>query len=117
MSAEQRELLDRIRPLVTHGEVREVTMFGAIALMVDDAMLIAANRDGSLLVRVSPSEDPELVREPDAARAEMGTGREMGTGWLRVDLGVSPDPQRLRHWVDAALRRHAQHPRSLVRRD
>jgi len=78
-------------------------MFGAVAIMVDDAMLVAVNGDNSLLVRIDPSEAALLRSEPDASPAEMGTGRTMGDGWLHVDL--DPDGRRLGFWVDAALRR------------
>ncbi len=44
-----RELIDRIRASLTAGQVREVRMFGVIAVMVDDAMAVAAHKDGSLL--------------------------------------------------------------------
>ncbi|MCP2635260.1 TfoX/Sxy family protein [Microbacterium sp. HD4P20] len=104
---EQRLLVDRVRPLISAGEVREVKMFGAIALMVDDAMALAVNADGSLLVRVAPSEDEALLRQPDASRAEMGRGRDMGIGWLRVIVDSAPGEDRLQYWVDAALRRRA----------
>ena len=58
-------------------------MFGAVAVMVDDAMAVAAYKDGSLLVRVDPTDDPRLLQQPDVSRAEMGAGRSMGEGWIR----------------------------------
>ncbi|MCU1410513.1 MAG: hypothetical protein JWR04_1220 [Rhodoglobus sp.] len=79
--------LDEIRPLSPAGRIREVAMFGAIAVMVDDAMAVAVNKDGSLLVRVDPQEDAQLHRRPDASRAQMGSERDVGV------------------WVSAALRR------------
>jgi TfoX/Sxy family transcriptional regulator of competence genes len=106
MTPEVRQLLDEIRALITEGRIREIPMFGAVAVMVDDAMVVAVNKDGSLLVRVDPNEDERLLGEADSSRAEMGRGREMGVGWLRVDLG--PDRNRLGYWVDAALRRGAR---------
>lgn len=105
MTPETRELLDDIRALITEQRVREIPMFGAVAVMVDDAMLVAVNKDGSLLVRVDPNEDEALLREADASRAQMGKGREMGIGWLRVDL--SSGQGRLDYWVAAARRRKA----------
>jgi TfoX/Sxy family transcriptional regulator of competence genes len=64
------ELIDRIRASLPDGHVREVRMFGAIAVMVDDAMAVAVHNDGSLLVRVDPAEDAWLIEGPDASRAE-----------------------------------------------
>lgn len=106
MTTERRELLDRVRALLGAGEVREVSMFGAVALMVDDAMAVAVQKDGGLLVRVAPAEDGSLLAEPDATRAEMGRGRAMGTGWIRVTAdGKGLSDERLAFWVTAALRR------------
>lgn len=98
------ELLDRIRALLTDGPVREVRMFGAIAVMVDDAMAVAVHKDGSLLVRVDPAEDPRLVECPGASRAEMGAGRSMGEGWIRVEAGALRSEQSLCSWLEAATR-------------
>jgi TfoX/Sxy family transcriptional regulator of competence genes len=113
--AEQaRDLLDRARALLSGREVREVRMFGVVALMVDDAMAVAAHKDGSLLVRVDPVEDARLLESPGAARAEMGTGRSMGAGWIRVEASALLSEPALADWVDAALRhlaRRAQPPR------
>lgn len=102
MTPEASALIDRIRPLLPDQPIREVKMFGAVAVMVADAMVVAVNKDGSLLVRVDPEEDAQLLRAPDASRAEMGKGRDMGIGWLRIDPHL--DASRLEHWVDAALR-------------
>jgi len=98
------ELLDRIRASLTEGHVREVRMFGAIAVMVDDAMAVAVHKDGSLLVRVDPAEDPRLVESPGAFRAEMGAGRSMGEGWIRVEAGALRSEQSLCSWLAAATR-------------
>ncbi len=77
-------------------------MFGAVAIMVDDAMAVAAYKDGSLLVRVDPAEDPRLLHEPDVSRAEMGAGRSMGEGWIRVGArALSSDPA-LDDWLRTA---------------
>jgi TfoX/Sxy family transcriptional regulator of competence genes len=105
MTPETREILDRIGALITEGRIREIPMFGAVAVMVDEAMAVAVNKDGSLLVRVDQSEDEALLGEANASRAEMGKGRQMGPGWLHVDLGGDPD--RLDFWVAAALRRRS----------
>lgn len=79
-------------------------MFGVLALMVDGAMAVAVHKDGSLLVRVDPTEDAGLLADPDASRAEMGTGRSMGEGWIRVEArGVRSDAA-LAGWLAAATR-------------
>lgn len=86
-------------------------MFGVRALMVAGAMVVAAHKDGSLLVRVDPAEDPALVEQPGAARAEMGNGRSMGTGWIRVQSAALQDDRALTGWVEAALRHLASRVR------
>lgn len=71
--------------------------------MVDDVMVVAVHRDGSLLARVDPADDAELLRNPYAHRAEMGAGRSMGEGWIRVDAEGLRTDEGLAHWLDCAL--------------
>ena len=103
-ASETRELLDRIRASLPDLPVREVRMFGTLAVMLDDAMVVAAGKDGSLLVRVDPAEDAQLVTRPHASRAEMGAGRSMGEGWVRVAPAGLEDDDALGDWMGAALR-------------
>ena len=105
VAAETREVLDRIRSAVSGRPLREVPMFGTIAVMVDDSMLVAVGKDRSLLVRVTPDDDAGLILRDDASRAEMGAGRSMGTGWIRVHAHAVENDETLRFWLDAALRR------------
>ncbi len=77
-------------------------MFGAVAVMVEDAMAVAAYQDGSMLVRVDPTDDPRLLQRPDVSRAEMGTGRSMGEGWIRVDAKALGDDTALNDWLETA---------------
>lgn len=99
-----RELIDRMTPLLPTGHVREVRMFGAIAVMIDDSMAAAVHKDGSLLVRVDSAEDARLLMEPGASRAEMGAGRSMGEGWIRVEAMALRSDGVLTGWIDAATR-------------
>ncbi len=103
-----RELVDRVRALLPDGQLREVRMFGAIAVMVDDAMAVAAHKDGGLLVRVDPAEDARLLKRPGASRAEMGTGRSMGEGWIRVEARALRSDSALVGWLETATRYLAQ---------
>lgn len=103
-----RELVDRIRAYLPGGQVREVRMFGAIAIMVDDAMAVAVHKDGGLLVRVDPADDARLLEKPEASRAEMGAGRSMGPGWIRVEPPALHDDTALAEWLTAATGYHAQ---------
>jgi TfoX/Sxy family transcriptional regulator of competence genes len=107
-SEKARELIDRIRASLPGGQLREVRMFGVIAIMVDDAMAVAVHKDGSLLVRVDPAEDPRLLEDPDASRAEMGADRSMGEGWIRVEARALRSNAALTGWLAAATRYLAQ---------
>lgn len=110
-SDQVRELLDRVRSSFPGRDLREVPIFGTRAVMVDEAMAVALHRDGSLLVRVDPAEDAQLLKNAGAARAEMGAGRSMGTGWIRVDAEVLDDDAVLASWLGAATRHLDQRAR------
>ena len=99
-----RKLLDRVRAWLPSGHIREVRMFGMIAVMADDSMAAAVYKDGSLLVRVDPAEDTRLLENAGASRAEMGAGCSMGEGWIRVDAQTLGDEATLKAWLEAAMR-------------
>lgn len=81
-------------------------MFGSIAIMLDDSMVVAVSRDGSsMLARVSPASDELLIERADATRAEMGTDRSMGVGWIRVDAASLSDDAALDLWIGHTLER------------
>ncbi len=107
-SEPSRALIDRISSLLPDRQLREVRMFGVLALMVDGAMAVAAHKDGSLLVRVDPTEDAQLLQNPEASRAEMGTGRSMGEGWIRVEATALRNNASLVDWLERATRNLAQ---------
>ncbi len=79
-------------------------MFGMVAVMIDDSMAVAALKDGSLLVRVDPAEDARLLKDPHASRAEMGPGRSMGQGWVRVQARALRSDESLSDWLGCATR-------------
>lgn len=104
------QLADRVRTALSgRDHVREVKMFGGLALMVDDRMVVCVSGGGSdLLVRVAPERDAELVEKPGAHRAEMGKGRSMGEGWITVDERALESDDDLQYWIDASLEFHAR---------
>ena len=106
------DLADRLRVSFAPAQIREVRMFGALCFMVDGEMAVAVQKDGGLLVRVDQEEDAALLRSPGAGRAEMGAGRSMGPGWIRVDAQALATEGELQHWIDAALRRRRSTARS-----
>jgi TfoX/Sxy family transcriptional regulator of competence genes len=98
------DAVDRVRALLPGRQLREVRMFGAVAVMVDGDMAVAVHGDGSLLVRVDPADDGRLLESPDASRAVMGKSRSMGVGWIRVEARAVSDDGALAGWVGAATR-------------
>ena len=112
MTPEQRHLVQRVRELVNEEpDVREVSMFGGRAIMVNNKMIISAGRSGDLLVRVAADRHETLLSELGAEQARMGAGRDMGLGWITVAPEVIADDGRLAFWVDMAMR----HNRAITR--
>lgn len=103
LTPEQHHLVQRVRALVDdEPDVREVSMFGGRAIMVNDKMIVSAGKTGDLLVRVAAERHEALLAEPGAAQAQMGAGRGMGPGWLTVAPEAVADDERLTFWVDVA---------------
>ena len=108
MTDVRRELLDRVHALLpADREAREAPMFGGVSVMLDDALLVAAGKDGSLLVRVDPERRADLLTRDGAGPAVMGAKRRMGPEWVRVDASGLGTEERLAFWVGAALE-HAE---------
>jgi TfoX/Sxy family transcriptional regulator of competence genes len=104
ISESVRDLLDRVERRLPDLPLQEKSMFGAVAVMLDGAMIVAVNKDGSLLVRVAAEDDEELMRRPEASRLVMG-GRSMSAGWIRVAAEALVDDESLDFWVRRALDR------------
>ena len=112
MTPEQHHLVQRVRALVDdEPDVREVSMFGGRAIMVNDKMIVSAGRSGDLLVRVAADRHETLLSELGAEQARMGAGRDMGLGWITVAPEGIADDGRLAFWVDMAMR----HNRAITR--
>ena len=105
MTSEQHHLVQRVRALVDdEPDVREVSMFGGRAIMVNDKMIVSVGKTGDLLVRVAADRHETLLGEPGAEQAHMGAGRVMGPGWITVAPEAIADDDRLAFWVDIAMR-------------
>jgi len=95
-------LAGRIRELMAAERgVKEKTMFGGLAFLVNGNMSVAASGQGGLLVRVDPDESGSLVRKPGVEMMEM-RGRRMA-GWLRVDGEAVRTKKQLAAWVDRGV--------------
>lgn len=103
--AGQRDLLvARLRGLLAdEPAVREVSMFGGKAFMVNEKMAVHASKDGDLLVRIDVADDAKFSEVPGASPAEISPGRAMGAGWIRASAASVADDEQLRFWLDAAL--------------
>ena len=101
------ELADRVRrALADRPSLREVRMFGGLAFMVDERMVVCVRSDRDLLVRAAPERADELLARPGARPAEMGAGRPMGRSWTSVSQDALTTDEDLRAWIDAALDFH-----------
>lgn len=106
MTEEQRDLVERVRVLVDGRTVREVNMFGGVAFMVDERLVVSAGRRGDLLVRVPAERHDEYLDRPGAEQATMAKGRRtMGEGWVVVDPEALASDDDLAWWVTEALER------------
>ncbi len=104
MTPAQTALTERIRGLVSHEPtVRELSMFGVRSFLVNEKMSVSALKNGGLLVRVASDQHEELLGRPGAAQAEMGTGRDMGPGWIEVAAESLRDEENFSYWVGVAL--------------
>ena len=100
-------LVQRVRAaLATHPSVREITMFGGLAFMVSEKMVVCARGDGDLLVRSDPARADELLRREGAGPAEMGAGRPMSKSWISVGPEAIATDDGLTFWIGVALEHH-----------
>lgn len=104
-------LAERVRAALVRRaveNVREVRMFGGLAFMVADRMVVCVSGGGGdLLVRVSPERGEALVAMTGAEQGVMGRGRSMGTGWIAVGAAALAAEDSLAFWLDEALAFHA----------
>ena len=109
MTAEREALAARIRAVLPDDRpLREVSMFGGLSFMVDGSMVVAAGRDGGLLVRIDPARHDELLDVPGARPAVMGADRPMGPGWIRISPDGLVSDEQLAFWTQVGL----EHPQS-----
>jgi TfoX/Sxy family transcriptional regulator of competence genes len=109
VTTDHQPLVDRIRAnLAAEPSTREVLMFGGLSFMVNDKLVVAAQRDGDLLVRADPERNRELVALPGAGPAEMGAGRAMGPGWISVSARTLAADEQLSFWTGVALEYNAR---------
>lgn len=103
MTEVQDELSDRVRALLAdEPTTAEKRMFGTRCFLVRERILVCADKDGGLLVRVPADRHEELLDRPGAVQAEMGAGRTMGAGWITVSAAALEAHEDLLFWIDLA---------------
>ena len=108
MTTEREALADRVRAALPHDRrVREVSMFGGLSFMVDDSMVVAAGRNGDLLVRIDLAGYDELLNVPGAQPAVMGVDRAMRPGWITVSGDDLTSDKQLAFWMQVGLEHRA----------
>ncbi|MGF0313966.1 TfoX/Sxy family protein [Rhodococcus sp. IEGM1428] len=102
-------LADRVRDILSDQEsLREQKMFGGLAFMVRDKMMVCVGTGNrALLVRVDGVREPEYLERDGAHHAVMGRDRSMGQGWITVDANALTTEKALDFWVAAALEYNA----------
>ncbi|MGV9826910.1 MULTISPECIES: TfoX/Sxy family protein [unclassified Gordonia (in: high G+C Gram-positive bacteria)] len=102
------DLAHRIRALLTsEPDLREKSMFGGLAFLVNGNMAVAASGHGGLMVRV-PAEITESLLEHAHTEPMIMSGRH-ARGWLRVSADGIRTERQLRRWVTIG----ADHARKL----
>ncbi|OZE80471.1 hypothetical protein CH305_13020 [Rhodococcus sp. 15-649-2-2] len=98
-------LADRVRDILSDQEsLREQKMFGGLAFMVRDKMVVCVGTGNrALLVRVDGVREPEYLERDGTDHAVMGQGRSMGAGWITVDANALTGETALEFWIAAAL--------------
>lgn len=102
-------LADRVRASLSDEEsLREQKMFGGLAFMVREKMVVCVGTEArALLVRVDGDREPEYIQADGARHAVMGRGRSMGDGWITVDAEALTNDAAVEFWIAAALEHNA----------
>ena len=74
---DQEDLIERVREALSDRSPREVSMFGGVSFMIEGRMVVAARREGELLLRIDPTAAKDLLARPGAHPALMGADRPM----------------------------------------
>ena len=102
-------LADRVRGVLSEQEsLHEQKMFGGLAFLVRDKMVVCVGTGGrALLVRVDVVFVPEYLQRDGVHHAVMGRDRSMGQGWIAIDADALTSEKALEFWVAAALEYNA----------
>ncbi|HTM77393.1 MAG TPA: TfoX/Sxy family protein [Devosia sp.] len=96
-------IADRLRNLFDGDpRITEKKMFGGITFLMNGHMLVAAKKDGQLMVHVSKADNEEALGRPGATQMAHG-GRTM-RGFIWVDADETEDDEVLAEWIALAER-------------
>lgn len=96
------ELIDLVRArLSSEPDVTEKRMFGGLAFLVGGHIAVAANSQGSLMLRVAAVRPDELATDPRIETVVM-RGKPM-PGWVRIAFDGSVGDEELDRWVGNGL--------------
>src|ERR1700682_6344527 len=94
-------LAGRIRKALARKKgIEEKKMFGGIGFLLNGNMLVGVWKE-SLIVRLSPEQGEEALREPHVKKCDT-TGRAL-KGWVRVDPEGIKDDDQLNAWIQRAV--------------
>jgi hypothetical protein len=99
------DLAERVREALPASRVREQRMFGGLAFMLDDRLLVCVQRENALLVRVARTRDAELMARPGTGRLRMGA-KQLDDGWILVDGAALQSDAEVAFWLGEALDQH-----------
>jgi len=98
MTQDRDELAERIRAIIGDDpNVTEKKMFGGIAFMLNNNMLVGPHKDGSMMVRVGPERYDDALSRPGASLMDF-TGRPM-KGFVNVHPDNIADDRALATWI------------------
>ena len=102
---DQEDLIERVREALSDRSPREVSMFGGVSFMIEGRMVVAARREGELLLRIDPTAAKDLLARPGAHPALMGADRPKGDGGFSIDQATLQGAG-LDAWLEPALSFH-----------
>ena len=102
-------LVDRIRDILDGDpRIAEKRMFGGLSFLLNGHILVAANKDGRILLSVGKEHNDEALARPGAT--QMIQGDKPMRGFIWIDPDAIEDDDVLRDWVETAERWVAKMP-------
>jgi hypothetical protein len=95
-------LAARIRVILTRKKnIAEKKMFGGICFLLNAHLLVGVWKQ-SLIVRLGPDQEREVIQQPYLRRMDI-TGKPM-KGWIIIEPAGLEGDDVLKQWIDRALK-------------